>query len=77
MKTAVKRELADKKGSAAQDLDKKLLVLRKQAKVEVLKPGMKERFEQQSKQLKESDMNSATSSASKPNSTSAPAANNQ
>lgn len=63
MKIQIQRELADQKGAAAQDLDKKLMDLRKNATVVVTKAGLKEKFEQLSRQLKESDMKNSTGGA--------------
>lgn len=65
MKTEISRLLAEQKGSAAVDLDKRLLNIRKSATVTITKPGLKERFEQLSKTLKEGDMKNTTSGAGK------------
>ena len=66
MKTEISRLLAEQKGSAAVDLDKRLLNTRKEAAVTITKPGLKERFDQLSKTLKEQDMkNTTTNNASK------------
>jgi hypothetical protein len=70
MKTEIARLLAEQKGGAAVDLDKRLLNLRKEAVISITKPGLKERFDQLSKTLKEQDMkNTTTTSSSKPTST--------
>ena len=60
MKTEIARLLAEQKGSAAVDLDKRLLNDRKAATINITKPGLKERFEQLSKTLKEQDMKNTT-----------------
>lgn len=65
MKIEIQRLLAEQKGSAAMDLDKRLLNVRKAATVVITKPGLKERFEQLSKSLKEADMKNATSGGPK------------
>jgi hypothetical protein len=64
MKIEIRRNLAEKKGAAAMDLNKRLLNSRKAAAIVITKPGLKERFEQLSKSLKEADMKE-TANASK------------
>ncbi len=63
MRIEIRRKLAEQKGSAAMDLNKKLLNSRKAAAIVITRAGLKERFEQLSKSLKEADMkeSSATS----------------
>ncbi|MBS1700663.1 MAG: SurA N-terminal domain-containing protein [Armatimonadetes bacterium] len=73
MKTEIQRSLAEQKGAAAVDLDKRLLDMRKQAEINITKPGLKERFDQLSRTLKEADMKNGTGSANKGE---APADNN-
>ena len=65
MKEEVKRLLAEQKGSAAIDLDKRLLNLRKQANINITKPGLKDRFDQLTKSMKEMDMKNSTSNGGK------------
>jgi hypothetical protein len=65
MKTEIQKLLAEQKGSAAMDIDKRLLNSRKSASIVITKPGLKERFEQLSKTLKEADMKNTTSGSSK------------
>lgn len=64
MKVEIRKALEQEKGAVALDLDKRLLDMRKNAKIDITKTGLKERFEQLSKTLKEADMKSGTSSAS-------------
>lgn len=65
MKTEVERMLAMQKGSVAVDLDKRLLNKRKQANIDVQTLGLKEQFTNLSKSLKESDVKTSDSKASK------------
>jgi hypothetical protein len=65
MKTEIQRRLAEQKGSAAIDLDKRLLNIRKTATINILRPELKDRFDQLSKTLKEADMKATTSGAGK------------
>ena len=65
MKTEISRLLAEQKGAAAVDLDKRLLNVRKSATINITKAGLKERFDQLSKTLKEADMKNTTSGSSK------------
>ena len=65
MKEEVKRLLAEQKGSAAIDLDKRLLNLRKQATINITKPALRDRFDQLTKSMKEMDMKNTTSNTGK------------
>lgn len=76
MKTEIQRSLAEQKGGAAVDLDKRLLDLRKKAQIVITKPGLKERFEQLSRTLKEADMKNTTSTSAKAEEGKPEAANN-
>jgi hypothetical protein len=58
MKVEIKRQLTMQKGSVAVDLDKRLLAKRKQAAITISQVGLKERFDQVQKSLKESDVQS-------------------
>lgn len=64
MKTEIRRMLSEQKGSAAMDLDKRLLNDRKAAAIVITKTGLKERFDELSKKLKESDVKDAANSRS-------------
>jgi foldase protein PrsA len=70
MKDEIRRQLMLQKGSVAVDLDKRLLNKRKAAKIEISQPGLKSRFEQVQKTLKESDV--ATGSKKETENPSAP-----
>ncbi len=63
MKIEIERQLAEQKGAAAVDLDKRLLGRRKSATINITKPGLKERFDLLSKTLKENDMKNTTTGA--------------
>jgi SurA N-terminal domain/PPIC-type PPIASE domain len=60
MKTEISRLLAEQKGSAAMDIDKRLLNSRKAAAIVITKPALKDRFDKLSKTLKEADIKNST-----------------
>ncbi len=65
MKEEVKRSLAEQKGSAAIDIDKRLLNSRKSAVINITKVGLKEKFDALTKSLKEADMKNTTGNSKK------------
>jgi hypothetical protein len=65
MKVEIKRQLTMQKGSVAVDLDKRLLARRKQANIAITQVGLKERFDQVAKSLKESDVSTGTANPKK------------
>ena len=65
MRTLISRQLAEQKGAAAVDLDKRLLAKRKQANIVISKPNLKTKFDELSRTLKEADMKNTSGTAGK------------